>query len=151
MKIVSDSSALITFENIGLLSLLKDIYREVLIPPAVKKEVFKKDILPDFIKCVDLSQPLALKVLESNLEPGESEAICLYEEVKAELIIIDDLDGRILCERLGIKITGTLGVLMLAKERKLIKVVKPLLDKIIENGFRVSIEVYRDVLKMVNE
>ena len=94
---------------------------------------------------------IALKVLESNLEAGEGEAICLYEEMDADLLIIDDLEGRRVAERLGINITGTLGVLLLAKREKFIDKVKPLLDEIVGHGFRVADELYREILIKADE
>lgn len=90
-------------------------------------------------------------MLESNLEAGEGEAICLYEEMDADLLIIDDLEGRRVAERLGTNITGTLGVLLLAKGEKFIDKVKPLLDEIVSHGFRVADELYQEILVEADE
>ncbi len=151
MKIVSNSSVLITLDNAGVLHVLKDLFKEILVPKAVRKEVFGRRKLPSFVKCVEISEAIALKVLESNLEAGEGEAICLYEEMDADLLIIDDLEGRRVAERLGINITGTLGVLLLAKREKFIDKVKPLLDEIVSNGFRVADELYQNILIKAGE
>jgi len=56
------------------------------------------------------------------------------------------LEGRRVAERLGISITGTLGVLLLAKKEKLIEKIKPLLDEIVSHGFRVADDLYKQVL-----
>ena len=151
MKIVCNSSVLIALDNAGILHILKELFKEVLIPKAVRKEVFERRKLPAFVKCVEISGPIALKVLESNLEAGEGEAICLYEELDADLLIIDDLEGRRVAERLGINITGTLGVLLLAKREKFVDKVKPLLDEIVGHGFRVADELYKEVLIKADE
>lgn len=151
MKIVCNSSVLITLDNVGILHILKDLFGEILIPKAVRREVFGRRRLPAFVKCIEISEPIALKVLESNLEAGESEAICLYEEIQANLLIIDDLEGRRVAERLGINITGTLGVLLLAKEEKFIDAIKPLLDEIVSRGFRVADELYKELLMKSDE
>ena len=76
MKIVCNSSVLITLENAGVLHILKRLFKEILVPKAVQKEVFGRRKLPAFVKSVEISEPIALKVLESKLEIGESEAIC---------------------------------------------------------------------------
>lgn len=151
MKIICDSSVLITLDNVGSLHILKDLFKEILIPKAVRKEVFGRRKLPAFVKCIEISGTIALKVLESNLEAGESEAICLYEEMEADLLIVDDLEGRRVAERLGINITGTLGVLLLAKRERFIDKVKPLLDGIVSSGFRVAEELYKEILIKANE
>jgi len=74
VKIVCNSSVLITLNKVGILHVLKDLFKEILIPKAVRKEVFGRRKLPPFVKCIEISEPIALKVLESNLETGESEA-----------------------------------------------------------------------------
>ena len=130
---------------------MKDLFKEILIPKGVRKEVFGRRKLPAFVKCIEISEAVALKVLESNLEAGEGEAICLYEEMDADLLIIDDLEGRRVAERLGINITGTLGVLLLAKREKFIDKVKPLLDEIVSHGFRVADELYQEILIKADE
>ena len=151
MKIVCNSSVLIILDKVGALHILKDLFRELLIPMAVRKEVFGRRKLPAFVKCIEISEPIALKILESNLKAGESEAICLYEEIDANLLIIDDLEGRRVAERLGINITGTLGVLLLAKRENLINAIKPLLDEIVSHGFRVADELYKEILTKADE
>jgi predicted nucleic acid-binding protein len=146
VKIVCNSSVLITLDNAGVLHVLKDLFKEILVPKAVRKEVFGRRKLPAFVKWVEISEAIALKVLESNLEAGEGEAICLYEEMDADLLIIDDLEGRRVAERLGINITGTLGILLLAKREKFIDEIKPLLDEIVSYGFRLADELYKEIL-----
>jgi len=151
VKIVCNSSVLITLDNAGVLHVLKDLFKEILVPKAVRKEVFGRRKLPAFVKCVEISEEIALKVLEGNLEAGEGEARCLYEELDADLLVIDDLEGRRVAERLGINITGTLGVLLLAKREKFIDKVKPLLDEIISHGFRVADDLYDEILIKADE
>jgi predicted nucleic acid-binding protein len=151
VKIVCNSSVLIALDNAGILHVLKALFKEILVPKSVRKEVFGRKKLPAFVKCIEISEPITLKVLESNLEAGEGEAICLYEEMDADLLIIDDLEGRRVAERLGITITGTLGILLLAKREKIIDKVKPLLDEIVSHGFRVADELYREILIKADE
>ena len=52
---------------------------------------------------------------------------------------------------MGINITGTLGVLLLAKEAKLITTIKPILDKIVSDGFRVADGLYEEILIKADE
>ena len=64
MKIVCNSSVLITLDNAGVLHVLKDLFKEILVPKAVRKEVFGRRKLPAFVKWVEISEAIALKVRE---------------------------------------------------------------------------------------
>ena len=88
----------------------------------------------------------------TQLDAGESEAILLTQYLKADLLLIDEKLGRAEAQRLGIRITGLLGVLLEAKYRHLIKAIKPLMDKLIaESKFRVSPSLYDLILKKAAE
>lgn len=68
------------------------------------------------------------------------------------LLLIDERRGRAEANRLGLRITGLLGVLVEAKHRALIANVKPLMDSLAETAeFRMSSALYRQILEMVNE
>jgi predicted nucleic acid-binding protein len=77
--------------------------------------------------------------------------IALAVENEDCLLIIDDSKGRREAKALGIKITGTLGVLLLAKERKLIEELKPLLNQIKSTNFRISQSLIYRTLAMAGE
>lgn len=82
---------------------------------------------------------------------GESEAITLADTMNADLIIIDERKSRSIAKDVGLRVTGTLGILVEAKRQGFIKELKPLLDKLMENGIRISRKLYLDILDLVNE
>jgi len=89
---------------------------------------------------------------QAKLDNGESEAIILALELKTDLLLIDERRGRAEAQRLGIRITGLLGFLLEGKKRGFIVVVKPLMDKLIENSiFWISPLLYDRILLLAQE
>ncbi|MCW1885746.1 DUF3368 domain-containing protein [Luteolibacter flavescens] len=153
MIVVADTSAISNLISIGRESVLESLFGGVTIPPAVENELLNwhRDI-PDFVtvmKPVDLDAVLSL---ESELDPGEAEAIVLASELSADLLLIDERKGRIAADRLGLRSTGLLGVLLQAKAAGLLGSLKPILGELTERaGFRVSPAVRSEFLKLAGE
>ena len=149
--IVSNSSCLIILIRLEKLDLLQKMYGKITIPGSVKKEVFKRKKVPDWIDVVEITQPVAYEILEKTLGQGESEALTLCLEAKADLLIVDDLAARKTAQRLGIKVAGVIGILLEAKRLGLIPHIKDLLDQMMSLDFRISKAVYDDALELANE
>lgn len=150
--VVADASVLIALAQIGQLPLLHRLYAEVVIPPAVQGEV-KPSLpnLPLWIHTQTLQRPRDRRVAEAALDAGETEAISLALETKAEWVLLDDLRARRLAEQVGLIVVGTAGVLFAAKQRGFINAVRPPLDALRAAGFRLRKEVYQEVLKAAGE
>ncbi len=150
--VVADASALIAFTQIDQLSLLHKLFAEILVPPAVAREAAPSlPHLPAWIRIRTLEGPPHAAVTKVSLDPGETEAISLALEAKADRIILDDRQARNLATALGLVIVGTAGVLFAAKQRGLITAVRPSLDALRAKGFRLRKEVYEDVLQAAGE
>ncbi len=111
---------------------------------------FKRE-LPDWFKIENPINKTYQKILEASLDKGEASAIAFAIEQGDCLLIIDDYKGRKYAEQLGIKITGTLGVIIDAKLIGYIKSVKPLLEKIKETDFRLTPELEKKTLEKSGE
>lgn len=147
--IVSDTSCLILLEKIGELDLLHKVFGEILITQEVADEYGLN--LPDWIFVQNPADKNYQKILETSVDKGEASAIALAVELVDCLLIIDDLKGRNLADALGIKITGTLGVILEAKISGKISSVKPLLAKIKQTDFHFSKELEKKILAKANE
>ena len=147
--ILSDTSCLILLEKIGELDLLHAIFGEIIITQDIADEYGLT--LPNWISIQNPTNKNYQKILEASIDKGEASAIALAVELADCLLIIDDLKGRNLAQTLGIKITGTFGVILEAKLSGKINSVKPLLAKIKETDFHFSRELEKKILAKANE
>ncbi|MCX7098386.1 MAG: DUF3368 domain-containing protein [Methylococcales bacterium] len=157
MKVVSNTTPIISLASIGKLSLLPELFGKIYIPQAVHDEIKSKKSYgyqeidnPDF-EVVSIQGNDYLGFLLNELDKGEAEAIFLAKEIKAEILIIDERMGYKIAQSQSLYSIGTLTVLQVAKEKQLIKNVKPLLDELIKKGRWYSEAVYTQFLKQVGE
>jgi predicted nucleic acid-binding protein len=74
-----------------------------------------------------------IKSLSEHLDAGEAEAIALAKELKADLLLIDEKLGKQFAEAENIMCKGAVGVLIEAKSKGFIPLLKPLLDDLVNN------------------
>ncbi len=147
--IVSDTSCLILLDKIGELNLLNRLFGTIIITQEIADE-FKKE-LPNWVRIENPVNKTYQKILETSLDRGEASAIAFAIEQSDCLLIIDDYKGRKYAEQLGIKITGTLGIVIEAKLVGHLKSVKPLLEKIKKTDFKLTTELERKTLEKSGE
>jgi predicted nucleic acid-binding protein len=158
--VVSDTSPIRALANIGLLTLLRDIYSEVVVPPAVEWELRNppagQEVLDlseiSFITIRVPSEESSHRDLLEGLDPGETEALSLALEIQADLLLIDEADGRARAKRLGLKTIGVLGILLEARHRRIIGSLAPMLDRLRdEYRFFISPQLRAEVLRSAGE
>lgn len=147
--IIADTSCLILLDKIGELNILKELYREVVVTQEIVNEFNQS--LPSWFKVQNPTNKIYQKILEATLDTGESSAIALAIEQPESILILDDDKGRRYAEKLGIKVTGTLGVIISAKQIGRIKSIKNVLEKIKNTNFRLTIELERQMLERAGE
>lgn len=147
--IISDSSCLILLDKIGELNLLNKLFGQVTVTKEIANE-FRNE-LPGWFKIEESINKTYQKILEASLDKGEASAIAFAIEQEDCLLIIDDLKGRKYAEQLGIKITGTLGLIVDAKLSGYITSVRPILDKIKRTDFRLTEHLEKKMLEKANE
>jgi predicted nucleic acid-binding protein len=157
--VVVNSTPIITLTIVGQLSLLQNLYGTVLIPLAVEHEVLAGGqsragapqlAAAPWIQAVKLKDPRRVDLL-SDLDRGEAEVIALAQERDADLVVIDERLGRRHARRLGLPLTGTLGVLLKAKGRGLIPEIAPSLRAIRQEGAWLGDELVEKALEMADE
>jgi predicted nucleic acid-binding protein len=149
--VVSNSSPLIALDAIGKLDLLQNLFAEIAIPPAVNRETAFSTASALWIREVSLHQPIPPQLSSTSLGAGETEAMSLALELKAQWLLLDDKAARRVAKSLGVPVIGTLGLLLACKRRGLIPAVKPLVDALLQSGFRVSPSLYQRVLTDAGE
>ena len=162
MRIVCDTGPLIGLAKIDCLYILKEIASEVCVPPMVYRELFGKisfetkgieNALNEFIQVTEL-KTLKSKIQEvsSDLAEGERQAIGLASMFsKDALLLIDDYAGRIVADKLNIPKIGIIGILLLAKERGILKDVAPLSDELRNKGYWLSDELIELARRLAEE
>jgi hypothetical protein len=149
--VVSNTSPLIGLERIGQLHLLQQLFGVVVVPPAVVREIGATTTLPKGIEQRDLTQTVGPRILSASLGAGESEAISLALEYHARVINLDDRPARRLAQVLHLPVIGTAGVLLAAKCQKLLPVLRPSLDALVQHDFRIGQQLYEQVLRDAGE
>ena len=85
------------------------------------------------------------------INDGEAASIILAVEEDTGLIILDDKDARKIAEKLGLKVMGTAGILLLAKKKGIIEEIKPILEEMRTSGFYLSDSIIKIVLREAGE
>ena len=144
--IVSNSTPLIAFTRINQLPLLRSVVGELVIPAAVAEEIAdypgkrgRIDLAQEpWIRVEYVRSRSSVRLLLAALDRGEAEVIVLAQEQNAEVVLIDELTARKVAESLELTVSGSIGVLVRAKEMGRIAVVRPLVDEMIQQGVHYS-------------
>ena len=107
--------------------------------------------MPNFISIEDPVNKKYQSILETFLDKGEASSIALCIEKEKCLLIIDELKGRREAEQLKIDITGTIGVLILAKQFGYIDSIRGDLQELQKTNFRISDSILEYAIKQAKE
>jgi predicted nucleic acid-binding protein len=158
--VVSDTSPIRALAHLGRVELLRDLFGEVLVPPAVAEELrTPPEGLPgveilelNFVSIQTPHDRERVAELRLELDAGESEALVLALELGITAILIDEATGRAIARRLGLVPLGVLGTLVRAKQRGLIDQVTPLMDQLeTEIDFFMSKALRAEIQRMAGE
>jgi predicted nucleic acid-binding protein len=142
--VVSDTSPILNLAAASKLYLLRDLYADIVIPPAVGQELVRNGVQlePSWTRVVAAEDQNEVAALLDQLDLGEAEAIVVAGELKAGLLLVDEKRGRRVALDRGLEVTGLLGVLAEAKARGLILRCQPVLEEMIRvAGFWIGEEL----------
>ena len=157
--VISNSSPLQYLYQADVLDLLPALFGQVCVPEAVVAELEegRRRSVP-LPTLADLSwlqvrtvRNRTLLPLVTHLGDGEKEVLALGRELSDALLLLDDRDARRHARALELEISGTLGVLLLAKERGILDAVRPVLDRLQALRFRLDARTYQSVLELAGE
>lgn len=157
MKVVSNTTPVISLASAGQIFLLNNMFGEIIIPEAVYHEIKAKksygyhEVEADFIKVQSIRNTHYKEVLLNHLDAGEAETIILASEVNADIVIIDDTIGYQTAKNEGLHVIRTLSILLLAKKKGMIPEIKTILDDLILKGRWYSKKTYEMVLSRAGE
>lgn len=157
--VISNTSPIFYLHRLKHLSLLRKLYDHILVPKAVVEELMagkeQGEDVPDigdynWIEVRWVNTP-ELVGLITDLGPGEAQVLTLAIENPGSLVLLDDGLAREIAGARNIKLTGTAGILLKAKQEGHIEAVEPLLRMLAQLGFRLSTDVINIILKLAQE
>jgi predicted nucleic acid-binding protein len=162
--VITDSSVLIHLTKIGQLDLLRRLFGEIVITPSIWREVVERGDLrvgvsevsqartSGWIKVVAPTNDALLLLLKRELDDGESEAIALAVEKRADLVLLDEGEARRIADLYGLAKTGVIGILIRAKREGHIASLKGELLKLRTlGGFWIDESLYHIALAVCGE
>ena len=161
MIIVSDTSPVSNLILIERLDILQKLFSEIIVPPAVHAEIralkqFDKDLSEyETAKWIKVIQPTNLqkvRTLQIRLDEGEAQAIALALEINCDLLLMDERIGTNIARQEGLKTVGLVGVLIKAKEEKIIEEVREVLNDLKKiAGFWLGEKLEKKILEELGE
>jgi len=153
--VVSDTSPLLNLALIDRLDLLTAQFSSITVPTRVWAELTDGEAGVDalielrddgFLSIVDVEKSELFTEISHELDLGETAAICHAIEQSADLVLIDERDGRQVARRHDLTVTGVIGILLRGANSGDISL-RAELDALREAGFWISDRLYSKVLR----
>jgi predicted nucleic acid-binding protein len=163
ISVITNATPIIGLAYIGYLDLLNKLFDKIYVTQQVYDEVIvnegsrigsdelKNRIQEGLIILYKIIDNKFIDLMYGRLHNGELSVIVAAKELNINYVLIDDASARKTAESFSLVPIWIVGILKLAKIKGILSEVKPLLDKLIENNFRISLKLYNEILKDVNE
>lgn len=163
MLVVSNTSPVLNLAIIGHLELLYHQFRTVWIPQAVVDELRIDQDLPGsaavrkaqeagWLVSDHVADKVRVTLLQRDLDLGESEAIALALQKRADWLLLDEREGRRIAKSLGLKVTGVLGILLKAKLEGQLPSLSQAMDQLRDLAdFRIDADLHAQLVEIAGE
>ncbi len=147
--VIADTSCFILIDKIDEWSLLQKVFQTITTTKEIASEFGKE--LPDWVHVKEVVNREYQTLLQLSVDLGEASAIALSVETGNALLVLDDYKARRLAAQLNLAYTGTLGIVLKAKQSGIIPYIKPVIEKIQLTNFRFSEKNYKKLLRLADE
>lgn len=162
MIVVSDTTPILSLLKAEKLELLETLYQTVVMPEAVYNELISNDNYIEERREIETCSFLSVEKVQNiesvrilrdvtGLDAGESESLILYEEMKADLLLIDEHKGRSVAKKMAVEHMGTAGILMTAFDKGIITAdeIRETLETLLIYDIRLSPKLCNKVMKYI--
>lgn len=154
MIVVSNAGPLIALSKLGLLSVLQDLFGEIIVPEEVWNEVVERgkgkpgsDLIKK-AKWIHIKkiEELSVELLSKEIEKGEAEAIVLAKRNNADLLLMDEKIPREIAKSIGLNVIGTLALLYEAISRGIVRRnFVEIVESMRKHGIWISDEIIEEI------
>jgi predicted nucleic acid-binding protein len=159
--VVADTTPLLYLSRIGHLEIVRAVHQEILVPKTVWEELVVARPAERGVAALQASPWIRVNddveragidpELAALLDAGEAAAIALAELLRADMLLIDERKGRSVARERGLRIQGTLGLLVEARRAGVLESLRAVLDDLARAGFRVNAHLVTEALRQVGE
>jgi len=157
--VIVNTSPLLYLYQVNCLELLQQLYSTITVPPAVPQELETGKLqgvdVPEVnsIEWIQIRPVASATIIPAviDLGQGEAEVIALGLENPGSLLVFDDSLARRIADLYGLKYTGTLGVLVKAKQSGYLSAVAPVINMLRSKGMWLTDKIISDVLRLSGE
>jgi hypothetical protein len=163
MIVVSDTTPIISLMKAGQLEVLQKLFGIVCIPKAVYRELTENETFAEEVRMIreceflcmeEVSNEKSVIILRkfTGLDAGESEAIILADEKQSDVLLMDEHRGRQVAQKMGIMITGTIGILTQAFDEGMLtkEDVEDCIERMKESEIRISEKLYQKLREHIS-
>lgn len=164
MKVICNTSPIIGLLSIKRLSLLWQLFDEIIIPQAVYEELCVENenyreeiqaiescIKQGKISVYQIENSQMVRAMYGKLHYGELEVIVGAKEQNISLAIIDEKAARKMASEFLLDTIGIMGILLMAKKRGIIKEIRPDMELLRKSGYRISDGLFEVILRKAEE